>query len=118
SDRIYVSKVDDVRYAVVASPKWKFNTLAAGLFGAIVGGIIVFFLEWLQSDILQTPGDVQKTLGISVMGAIPVSGQASASTGTSARVRLPAWIEPSFVLVFVMGLTIGAALGALVVALL
>jgi len=114
-DRIYVSIVDNVAYAPLASPKWKINTLAGAVFGAIAGGVIVFFLEWLQSDIVRTPADVQKALGISVLGTIPATGQAA--TSTTAR-RLPAWIEPGFLLVFAIGLTIGAALGGLIVALL
>jgi len=115
-DRIYVSIVDNVAYAPLASPKWKINTLAGAVFGAIAGGVIVFFLEWLQSDIVRTPADVQKALGISVLGTIPATGQAA--TSTAARRRLPAWIEPGFLLVFAIGLTIGAALGGLIVALL
>ncbi|MBN1657135.1 MAG: hypothetical protein JXA93_01975 [Anaerolineae bacterium] len=116
-DRIYVSIVDDIRYVPLASPKWKINTLAGAVFGAIAGGIIIFFLEWLQSDIVRTPADVQKTLGISLIGTIPASGQA-ATTQTTTRRFLPSWIEPGFLLVFAIGLIIGAALGGLVVALL
>ena len=115
-DRIYVSKVDDVRYAVLASPKWKFNTLAGAVFGAIVGGIIVFFLEWLESDILRTAADLKKVVAAPVLGAIPVGG------GSQARARttwgLPSWIDPGFLLIFAVGLAIGAGLGALVVGLL
>jgi capsular polysaccharide biosynthesis protein len=115
-DRIYVSKVDNVRYAVLASPKWKINTLAGAVFGAIVGGIIVFFLEWLESDILRTAVDLKKVVSAPLLGAIPVGG------GSQARVRstrgLPGWIDPGFLFIFAVGLAIGAGLGALVVALL
>jgi capsular polysaccharide biosynthesis protein len=115
-DRIYVSKVDDVRYAVLASPKWKFNTLAGAVFGAIVGGIVVFFLEWLESDILRTTADLKKVVTAPVLGAIPIGG------GSQTRARstwgLPSWIEPGFLLIFAVGLAIGAGLGALVVGLL
>jgi len=116
SARIYIEKVDDVRYATLASPKWKFNVLAGGIFGAIAGGIVVFFLEWLQADIVRTPGDVEKTLGLTVLGAIPVRGD----TASSRRRRwgLPTWVEPGVLLVFATGLAIGAGLGALVVGLL
>lgn len=116
SARIYIEKVDDVRYAVLASPKWKFNTLAGGIFGAIAGGIVVFFLEWLQADIIRTPGDVQKTLGLTVLGAIPTRGEAPGAR--KRRWGLPGWVEPGILLVFVIGLAIGAGLGALAVGLL
>jgi hypothetical protein len=51
------------------------------------------------------------------VGAIPAGGQAAAP-GTAARRRLLGWLDPGLLLLFAMGLTIGAALGALVVALL
>jgi capsular polysaccharide biosynthesis protein len=116
-DRIYVSVVDNIRYVPLASPNWKINTLAGAVFGAIAGGVIVFFLEWLQSDIVRTPADVQKSLGVPVIGTIPATGQAATSKTTTRRL-LPSWIEPVFLLVFATGLLIGAALGGLVVALL
>jgi capsular polysaccharide biosynthesis protein len=116
-DRIYVEKVDDIRHVPLASPNTKLNVLAGAVFGAIVGGIIVFFLEWLGADILRTSADVKTAVGVSVLGAIPAEG----GSGTGAFTRrwgLPAWLEPGLVLVFLVGLVIGAGLGALIVALL
>jgi capsular polysaccharide biosynthesis protein len=116
SDRIYINKVDDVRYAVLASPKWKFNMLAGAVFGAIAGGIVVFFLEWLQSDILHSAGEVTKAIGIPVLGVIPAGVE---TQGSSRRQwGLPAWIEPGLLLAFGVGMAIGAAIGAMVVSLL
>ena len=115
SDRIDVSKVDDIRDVPLASPKVKFNVLAGAVFGAIIGGIIVFFLEWLQSDILRTAGDVEKAVGISVLGTVPTIGKAR---GSGRRFGLPAWINSGLLLVFLIGLVIGAGLGALIVGLL
>jgi len=112
-DRIYINKVDDVRYAVLASPKWKVNMLAGAVFGAIAGGIVVFFLEWLQSDILHSAGDVTRAIG---MGAIPAGVEDQG--GSRMQWGLPDWIEPGLVLTFGIGLAIGAAIGALVVSLL
>ena len=115
-DRIYVEKVDDIRDVPLASPKIRFNVLAGAVFGAILGGILVVFLEWLQSDILRTAADVEKAVGATVLGAIPAPGE-SGTLGTS-KWGLPAWIQPGVLLMFVVGLVIGAGLGALVVALL
>ncbi|HEY65998.1 MAG TPA: hypothetical protein G4O02_15655 [Caldilineae bacterium] len=70
-DRIAVKIVDDVRDAHKVRPKPLFNAVAAGLLGALVGGLIVFFLEWLEADILRSPESVERTLGIPVLGAIP-----------------------------------------------
>jgi capsular polysaccharide biosynthesis protein len=116
SDRIYVEKVDDIRDVPLASPKKTFNMAAGAVFGAIAGGIIVFFLEWLQSDLLRTAVDVQRALGVTVLGAIPAGSEAK-SRGES-QWGLPAWMEPGSVLVFLIGLVIGGGLGALIVGLL
>ena len=115
-DRIYVEKVDDIRDVPLASPKKTFNMAAGAVFGAIVGGIIVFILEWLQSDILRTVADVEKVVGAPALGAIPAGGEARG--GERTRLGLPAWIEPGFLLVFLVGAVIGAAVGAFIVALL
>jgi capsular polysaccharide biosynthesis protein len=115
-DRIEVEKVDDVRHVPVASPNKKLNLAAGGIFGAILGGLIAFVLEWLQSDLLRSAADVEKLMGVAVLGAIPASGQPRAQG--QRRWALPAWIEPSIVMTFVVGMVIGAALGALIVGLL
>jgi capsular polysaccharide biosynthesis protein len=115
-DRIYVEKVDDVRDVPLASPKKTLNMAVGAVFGAIVGGIIVFVLEWLQSDILRTIADVEKAVGVTVLGAIPASSESKA--GGRPKWGLPAWIEPGFLFTFGIGLVIGAGLGALIVGLL
>jgi capsular polysaccharide biosynthesis protein len=115
-DRIDVAKVDDIRDVPLASPKKMFNMLAGAVFGAIVGAIIVFFLEWLQSDILRTSADVEKAVGATVLGAIP-AGSGSKAGGQS-KWGLPGWMEPGFLLMFLVGVVIGAGAGALIVGLL
>jgi capsular polysaccharide biosynthesis protein len=76
-DRIDVSLVDDARDAPLYSPKTKINTLAGGIAGALLGGVIVFFLEWLESNVVQTSQDVERTLGVPVLGAVPVTSDGS-----------------------------------------
>ncbi len=115
-DRIYVEIVDDIRDVPLASPKKLFNMAAGAVFGAIVGGIIVFFLEWLQSDLLRTVADVERAVGVTVLGAIPAGTDSRAGGGT--KWGLPTWVEPGFLLIFLVGLLIGAGLGALIVGLL
>jgi hypothetical protein len=65
---------------------------------------------------LRTTADLKKVVTAPVLGAIPIGG------GSQTRARstwgLPSWIEPGFLLIFAVGLAIGAGLGALVVGLL
>ena len=76
ADRIDVSIVDNAREAPLWRPQPWTNALAGFVLGALLGAIIVFLLEWLESDIIRTPEDAERYLGVSVLGAIP-SGDAS-----------------------------------------
>ena len=69
-DRINVELVDDPRLSGV-SPNVRINTLAGGVFGALVGVIVIFLLEWIDSGILRRKEDVEKYLDIPVIGSIP-----------------------------------------------
>jgi len=52
-------------------PRTKINTLAGGIFGVMLGVVIAFFLEWLESDIVRTAEDVERHVGVAVLGSIP-----------------------------------------------
>jgi len=72
-DRIEVSILDNVwnlgynQY----SPNTKINTAAAGLFGLLVGLLVIFFLEWLEQDVIRSASDVERAIGVTVLGSIP-----------------------------------------------
>ena len=69
-DRLEVSILNDARYHLF-SPRKKINTLAGGVFGVMVGVVIAFFLEWLESDVVRTTEDVERHVGVAVLAAIP-----------------------------------------------
>jgi hypothetical protein len=108
--------VDDILDVPLSSPRIRLNMLAGAVLGAIVGAIIVFFLEWLQSDILRSSADVEKAVGVTVLGAIPFGSESK--SGDRSQWGLPAWVEPGLLLTFLVGIVIGASLGALIVGLL
>lgn len=87
-DRIDVTIVDNVRDA----PRWKpnptMNALAGLILGALLGGIIVFVLEWLESGIIRTSKDVERFLEIPVLGAIPSANSHPASDRKQPREHL------------------------------
>lgn len=72
-DRIDVKMLDSVYNLGYEqySPKTKINTMAAGLFGILMGVLVIFFLEWLEMDVIRTAGDVEKTINVAVLGNIP-----------------------------------------------
>ena len=53
-------------------PQTTLNTVAGGIIGLMLGGLIVFVLEWIESGVLRTPEDVERAMGMTVLGAIPV----------------------------------------------
>ena len=69
-DRVYAYLRDQPRY-IQSWPKTKIVTAAGGIFGLVIAGVIIFFLEWLEAGIVRTPQDLERQLNLTVMGAIP-----------------------------------------------
>jgi len=91
-DRIEVRMLDSVYNLGYQqySPKTQINTLAGGLFGALVGVLIIFFLEWLEMDVIRSAKDVERAINVAVLGAIPpVSGDAPPLSGQKRRQLVP-----------------------------
>lgn len=69
-DRVEAFILNSARYSLYR-PQTKMNVLAGAVFGTLLGVIIVFFLEWLEADILWAGEDVEQRLGLPVLGTIP-----------------------------------------------
>ena len=69
-DHIDAEFVDDPTGGL-DSPKTNINTAAGAVFGALIGVILIFVLEWLESGIVRRPDDVERYLDIPVIGSIP-----------------------------------------------
>ncbi len=52
-------------------PQTKINVAAGGIFGVLLGALIVAALEWIESGLVRTPADVERKLGLAVLGVIP-----------------------------------------------
>ncbi len=75
-DRIEVTMLDRV-YSLgfqQYSPNTRVNTLAGGLFGLLVGMLVIFFLEWLEMDVIRNSADIERAIDVTVLGAIPMTG--------------------------------------------
>lgn len=70
-DRIEVKVVDHVIDAPLFRPNPTLNGAAGLVLGAVLGTILILWLEWLDADVLRTPQAVEKHLGLPVLGAIP-----------------------------------------------
>lgn len=69
-DRIEAELVDDP-VAGLKRPMTKINTLAGAVFGGLLGIVVIFVMEWIESGILRRPEDVERHLQIPVVGRIP-----------------------------------------------
>lgn len=70
-ERVDVSILEPASWASQVAPKPKINAAAAGLLGALVGGLIVLALEFLD-DTIKSRDDVRRYIGdLMVLGAIP-----------------------------------------------
>lgn len=73
-----IMKVENVQVIDIAqpstspiNPRPKLNMAIAGVLGIMLGVFIAFLIEFLDNSI-RTPEDVEKHLGLPVMGAIPL----------------------------------------------
>ena len=69
-DRIFIEFIDNPVYGL-DRPRVKINTAAGAVFGALLGVVVVFLLEWLESGVVRRSQDVEKYLDIPVIGSIP-----------------------------------------------
>lgn len=70
-DRILINILRNATSPEIFSPKTSINVLAGAILGALIGLIIIFVLEWLESDIVRSTEDVERFIGVTVLGAIP-----------------------------------------------
>lgn len=69
-DRIGIEPVDNPQVGL-KSPRTNINTAAGFIFGALLGLILIFLLEWIESGIMRRTEDVERYLEVPVVGTIP-----------------------------------------------
>jgi capsular polysaccharide biosynthesis protein len=69
-DRIEAELLD---YAPVgqSKPNTHTNVVAGAILGLLLGGVVIFVLEYLESNILRTPDDLERWLDKPILAAIP-----------------------------------------------
>jgi capsular polysaccharide biosynthesis protein len=72
------AEVLDTPLISLYTPQTKVNVLAGAILGMVLGGILIFALEYSEAGILRSPQDVERGLSLTVLGAIP-PGALSAS---------------------------------------
>jgi capsular polysaccharide biosynthesis protein len=72
-DRVYAELRDQPRYSRTWPPSTKIMLAAGTIFGLVIAGVIIFFLEWLEAGVVRTPQDLERQLNLTVMGTIPTA---------------------------------------------
>lgn len=81
-NRTEIKMLDNPLPGALFFPKTKQYVLAAGILGAVVGAVLAFLIEYLD-DTLKAAEDVERFLGLPVVGAVPTAGAALVPTATS-----------------------------------
>ncbi len=69
-DRVEIIPGDQPRY-IQDFPRTSVNVAAGGLLGAVVGVGLVVVLEWRRARVIYAADDIQRRLGLPVIGVIP-----------------------------------------------
>jgi len=69
-DQITANILDAPRYSLYR-PQTTINVLAGGILGALVGGLIIFVLEYLEANIVRSRQDLERGLGLAVLSSVP-----------------------------------------------
>jgi len=91
-DRIEATMLDSVYNLGYSqySPSTRVNTLAGALFGVLVGLLVIFFLEWLELDVIRTSDDIERVIDVAVLGTIPPnSGDLPLASAEKRRQLIP-----------------------------
>lgn len=89
SDRILVKILDDATPPTQFSPNTRVNVLAGAVLGALAGVVAIFLIEFIQSAYLRQPEDIERVLGLTVLGTIPALRAKPASSQAAAPVKTP-----------------------------
>ncbi len=83
-DQVAAVLLDDPRYGL-DRPKKAINTLAGGILGLLLGGAIVFVVEYREASVIRFAEDVERSLALPVLGAIPPAEAAAGGRGRAGR---------------------------------
>ena len=78
-DRIEVKIVSRVIEGARYQPQPLINTMAGAVLGFLLGVGLILLIVWIESGFLRTPDSVERTLDLTVLGAIPVTSSGSAA---------------------------------------
>jgi capsular polysaccharide biosynthesis protein len=84
-DRILVNLLNNATSPELFSPKTSINAVAGAILGALIGVLVLFALEWFESDVVRTTEDVERYIGVPALGLIPTMTNGTEREASSRR---------------------------------
>lgn len=69
-DRITARRLDNATYGLYR-PNTKVNVMAGLVLGVLLGAIVVFILEYMESNIIRDADDIERQLDIDLLASVP-----------------------------------------------
>lgn len=69
-DRVFATILEEPQYRLLR-PKTMINTAAGGVFGLLIGAMVVIGLEWLDAGLIREPREIEHEVGLTVVGVVP-----------------------------------------------
>jgi capsular polysaccharide biosynthesis protein len=76
-DRVLIKLLNNATSPELFSPKTSVNAIAGTILGALIGVLIIFALEYVESDVVRTTEDIERYLGVPALGLIPTMTDSS-----------------------------------------
>lgn len=72
-DRVFAELRDEPTYAQSWPPRTLIMLAAGAILGLLIGFVVVFAVEWVESGVVRTPADVEQWLGLTLMATVPLT---------------------------------------------
>ena len=72
TDQVDALILDAPKYALYR-PTTRVNVLAGAILGLLMGGVIMFVMEYQEAGVIRSSDDLERDLNLSVLGAIPLA---------------------------------------------
>lgn len=69
-DRVFATILEEPQYRLLR-PQTMINTAAGGVFGLLIGAMVVIGLEWLDAGLIREPHEIEHAVGLTVVGVVP-----------------------------------------------
>lgn len=69
-DRIHARRLDNATYHLYR-PNTRVNVMAGAVLGLLIGAIVLFVLEYMESNIIRDADDIERQLNIDLLASVP-----------------------------------------------